>query len=195
MNPIPAPTWLEIDTQAITRNTRTVLAMTRTPLMAVVKADAYGFGAVPVAQAALAGGAEWLAVARGSEALALRQAGICAPILVFGMVTPDEMTAAVEQEITLNLFNFEMIAALSAQGLNLEGIRRILDLENQVSELATRVRELEHALAEELLNRPGRRVFAAGSHGDVVSIRAGSRAEKANQVVVWRPLRRGSDRT
>ena len=115
MNPIPAPTWLEIDTQAVTRNTRTVLAMTHTPLMAVVKADAYGFGAVPVAQAALAGGAEWLAVARGSEALALRQAGIRAPILVFGMVTPDEMTAAVEQEITLNLFNFEMIAALSAQ--------------------------------------------------------------------------------
>jgi MerR family transcriptional regulator/heat shock protein HspR len=83
------------------------------------------------------------------------------------------------------------IAALSAQGLNLEGIKRILELENQVSTLAERVRELEHALADELLTRPGRRVFAAGTAGEVVSLRAGVRAARSNQVVVWRPLRRG----
>jgi MerR family transcriptional regulator/heat shock protein HspR len=80
------------------------------------------------------------------------------------------------------------IARLSAEGLNLEGIRRILELENQVTTLAGRVRELESALADELLTRPGRRVFAAGSEGDVVSLRAGQRAAKSNQVVVWRPF-------
>ena len=83
------------------------------------------------------------------------------------------------------------IASLSAQGLNLEGIKRILELENQVAALSGRVRELEHALADELLARPGRRVFAAGGSGEVVSIKAGSRVAKSNQVVVWRPLRRG----
>ena len=80
------------------------------------------------------------------------------------------------------------IARLSAEGLNLEGIRRILELENQVSTLASRVRELESALADELLTRPGRRVFAAGAEGDVVSLRAGQRVKKSNQVVVWRPF-------
>jgi MerR family transcriptional regulator/heat shock protein HspR len=83
------------------------------------------------------------------------------------------------------------IAGLTAEGLNLEGIRRILELENQVSVLSARVRELEAALADELLARPGRRVFAAGSEGEVVSFRAGTRVRKQNQVVVWRPLTAG----
>lgn len=85
------------------------------------------------------------------------------------------------------------IGALSAQGLNLEGIKRILDLENHVATLTERVRDLEHALADELLARSGRRVFAAGAAGEVVSLRAGARAQRSNQVVVWRPLRRGID--
>ena len=85
------------------------------------------------------------------------------------------------------------IARLSAEGLNLEGIKRILELENQVTSLTERVRELEAALADELLNRPGRRVFAAGSAGDVISLRAGTRAARSNQVVVWRPLRKNDD--
>jgi MerR family transcriptional regulator/heat shock protein HspR len=74
--------------------------------------------------------------------------------------------------------------------VSLEGIRRILELEDQVGELRDRVRELESALADELLNRPGRRVFAAGSAGEVVSMRAGTRIRRSNQLVVWRPLER-----
>ena len=83
------------------------------------------------------------------------------------------------------------ISRLSAEGLNLEGIKRILELENQVTALSSRVRELEAALADELLTRPGRRVFAAGAEGDVVSLRAGTRVRKQNQLVVWRPLTGG----
>jgi len=83
------------------------------------------------------------------------------------------------------------VAALSAEGLNLEGVKRILQLENQNAELTERVRELEHALADELLNRPGRRVFAAGPAGDVISLRAGTRTRRNDAVVVWRPLGRG----
>lgn len=112
-----------------------------------------------------------------------------------GLVSPTRTAGQSRRYSMRDVAQLREIGALSAQGLNLEGIRRILELEDQVSELSTRVRELEHALAEELLNRPGRRVFAAGTQGEVVSIRAGSRVERANQVVVWRPLRRGSDRT
>jgi MerR family transcriptional regulator/heat shock protein HspR len=59
-----------------------------------------------------------------------------------------------------------------------------------VTALTTRVRELEAALADELLSRPGRRVFAAGTEGDVISLRAGTRTPRNTQVVVWRPMHR-----
>ena len=60
-----------------------------------------------------------------------------------------------------------------------------------MSGLTARVHELEHALADELLKRSGRRVFAAGTAGEVVSLRAGTRTARTDQVVVWRPLDRG----
>jgi MerR family transcriptional regulator/heat shock protein HspR len=105
-----------------------------------------------------------------------------------GMVSP-RRTAGQSRRYTMrDVVQLREIARLSAEGLNLEGIRRILELENQVAALASRVQQLEAALADELLNRPGRRVFAAGAEGDVVSLRAGERVKKANQVVVWRPF-------
>ena len=64
-------------------------------LMAVVKADAYGHGAVPTARAAMEGGATALAVATAAEGAELRDAGITAPILVLGAVTADEAPAGV----------------------------------------------------------------------------------------------------
>jgi MerR family transcriptional regulator/heat shock protein HspR len=105
-----------------------------------------------------------------------------------GMVSP-RRTAGQSRRYTMrDVVQLREIARLSAEGLNLEGIRRILELENQVSVLAARVRELEATLADELLARPGRRVFAAGAEGDVISLRTGERAKKANQLVVWRPF-------
>ncbi|GAB3933084.1 hypothetical protein GCM10027614_03380 [Micromonospora vulcania] len=70
-----------IDLGAITSNVRTIASVTDTELMAVVKADAFGHGAVPVARAALCAGAGWLGVTSAAEALALRRAGITAPTL------------------------------------------------------------------------------------------------------------------
>lgn len=105
-----------------------------------------------------------------------------------GMVSPRRTVGQSRRYTMRDVVQLREISRLSAEGLNLEGIRRILDLENQVTALAHRVSELESALADELLNRPGRRVFAAGAEGDVVSLRAGERAKKANQLVVWRPF-------
>ncbi|MEG1391725.1 MAG: MerR family transcriptional regulator, partial [Aurantimicrobium sp.] len=89
-----------------------------------------------------------------------------------------------------NVAQLREVARLSAEGLSLEGIRRVLDLENQNDALRARVRELEAALADALLNQPGRRVFAAGTAGDVESLRAGTRARRRTDVVVWRPFGR-----
>jgi len=104
-----------------------------------------------------------------------------------GLVSPGRTAGKSRRYSMRDVAQLREIAALSAEGVSLEGIRRVLDLENQVGELAARVRELETALADELLNRPGRRVFAAGSEGDVISLRAGTRSRKQNQLVVWRP--------
>lgn len=105
-----------------------------------------------------------------------------------GLVSPRRTPGQSRRYSMRDVVQLREIAGLSAEGLNLEGIRRILELENQVTALRERVRELESTLADELLNRPGRRVFAAGTEGDVVSLRAGTRVKKSNQVVLWRPF-------
>ena len=85
------------------------------------------------------------------------------------------------------------VQRLSGEGVSLEGIRRILELENEVAALRTRVRQLETALANELLSRPGARVFASSTQGDVVPLRHGTRAARRTEVVVWRPDPTGSE--
>ncbi len=105
------------------------------------------------------------------------------------LVTPKRTAGQSRRYSMRDVVQLREIARLSAEGVSLEGIRRILQLENQVTALAERVRELEGALADELLTRPGRRIFAGGESGEVVSLRAGTRTQRNTQLVVWRPLR------
>ena len=109
------PTWLEINLSAITDNCAHICRETATPLMAIVKGDAYGHGAVEVARAALAGGAQWLGVARYGEARTLRHSGISAPILVLGMATGDEVDEAIAAGVTLTLHGPEPLALFAAR--------------------------------------------------------------------------------
>ncbi|MDJ0775583.1 MAG: alanine racemase [Mastigocoleus sp. MO_167.B18] len=78
--------WVEIDLAALSHNVQQLrqLIPKHTDLMAVVKADAYGHGAVTVAQTALKSGANWLGVATVPEGIELREAGINTPILILG---------------------------------------------------------------------------------------------------------------
>ncbi|MEN9216000.1 MAG: alanine racemase, partial [Gloeomargarita sp. HHBFW_bins_162] len=80
--------WVEIDPVALAANTQAICAYLQphTELLAVIKADAYGHGAVAVADIVLAHGATWLGVATLGEAIQLRRAGIEAPILLLGGV-------------------------------------------------------------------------------------------------------------
>jgi alanine racemase len=84
--------WVEVNTAAIQTNVRALLRHVGpgTQLMAVVKADAYGHGALPVARAALEAGASCFGVATLAEGVQLRRAGISAPVLVLGNLTQVE---------------------------------------------------------------------------------------------------------
>lgn len=107
------PSWVEIDGEAIAGNVRTLKA-TLGPdvgLMAVVKADAYGHGAVSTARTAVLNGADYLAVASIAEALELRGAGIDAPILVLSYTPVYAVRQAMLQNITVALYDLEMARA------------------------------------------------------------------------------------
>ena len=115
MSASPQPTWIEINLKAITSNCKNILLDTEVALMAIVKGDAYGHGAVEVSRAALMGGATWLGVARFSEALLLRLNGIQAPILVLGMATSDEVDQAIIHNVTLTLHDLDSLHLFAAR--------------------------------------------------------------------------------
>jgi len=91
--------WVEIDLEALSHNVQQLkqFLSPRTQLMAVVKADAYGHGAVTVAQTALQAGASCLGVATVPEGIQLREAGIQAPILILGATHTPEQIQAIAQ--------------------------------------------------------------------------------------------------
>ena len=109
-------TWAEVDLDAIAHNARGLKerAGEGAELMAVVKANAYGHGAVPVARTALENGASRLAVNRALEGVELRQAGITAPILVMGYSLPSEAETIVRWDLTPTVTTVEGALALSA---------------------------------------------------------------------------------
>lgn len=89
--------WVEIDLAALTHNVKQLknILSPQTQLMAVVKADAYGHGAIAVSQTVLQAGASWLGVATIPEGIELREAGIEAPILVLGATYTTEQVKAI----------------------------------------------------------------------------------------------------
>jgi alanine racemase len=113
------PTWAEIQLDNLAHNIQGIHAKlpAGTRLMAVVKANAYGHGAIPVARKALEAGATYLAVASVDEALELRNAGIRAPILVLGYTPPGQAALVVEHDLTQTLYQEEMLQALSKAAL------------------------------------------------------------------------------
>lgn len=103
-----------------------------------------------------------------------------------GLVEPKRTAGNTRRYSLRNVKQLREVATLSAEGVSLEGIRRVLQLEDENAELMKRVRDLE--LQVETLQEAGRRIFAAGERG-VTSIRVGARPSKSNAVVVWRPKR------
>ncbi len=113
--------WAEIDLGVLAENFRHIYEKLKpgVRLLAVVKANGYGHGAIQVAETALANGASYLATATIDEALELRHAGIMAPILVLGYVDPSRFTEAVMESVTLAVFDEETARALSDTAVSL----------------------------------------------------------------------------
>jgi len=105
----------DIDLDAITVNIEQLKKVTapEARFMAVVKANAYGHGAVEVARQALAGGADCLGVARVQEAVALRAAGIDGKLLVLNYTPPEFAALALEHDLALTVFDLDTAAAIS----------------------------------------------------------------------------------
>jgi alanine racemase len=112
-------TWAEIDLKAYAHNIRELRRITRPParLMAVVKANGYGHGAVEVAREALLNGAQYLGVARLNEAIALREAGLEAPILILGYSSPELAPLLIKYELTQTVYSLSTASALSEQAV------------------------------------------------------------------------------
>lgn len=118
--PLPGvgPTWVEINLDNLAHNVREVRKMIgpRVSLLAVVKADAYGHGAVEVSRVVLAHGADRLGVFSLAEARELRAAGIKAPILVFATLLPEQVEDAAALGVAVSLADEETARALGAAG-------------------------------------------------------------------------------
>ena len=109
------PAWADIDLDAIRHNASLLVRLSSpAKLCAVVKADGYGHGAIPVARAAIDGGAEWLAVALVEEGVALREAGIDAPILLLSEPPEDAMEEAVARRLVPTVYTQRGLERLSA---------------------------------------------------------------------------------
>lgn len=109
------PSWIEIDLDAIRNNVAEMVRVAApASVCAVVKADGYGHGDVPVAEAALEAGAEWLAVALISEGVRLREAGIESPILVLSEPGEADAGEVVHWSLTPAVYRSEFLSALEA---------------------------------------------------------------------------------
>lgn len=103
-----------------------------------------------------------------------------------GLVVPGRTSGGSRRYSARNIEQLREVAQLSAEGMSLPAIARLLDLEDENRMLRRRVVELEAAVRAERENRPGVRVFAAGSAG-VVPMPSGRRLRRSTEVVLWNP--------
>ena len=155
------PTWLEVDLEAIAHNVRRVVEIVgpAVKVLAVLKADGYGHGAVRVARTALNNGAYCLGVASINEGLALRQAGISAPILVLGFTPGWQARELVLNGLSATVFDMDVAKALSRAAGQLDsqvkvhvkvdtGMGRLGLLPDDVIPFVLALRSLPHLVVE-----------------------------------------------
>jgi len=106
--------WAEVDVGILRTNVAEVRRCVGpgVAVMAMIKANGYGHGALPAAEAALQGGAGWLGVSSTEEALQLREAGIEAPVLIVGWTHPDNHQTLIEAGVDLTVYDRDAVAAI-----------------------------------------------------------------------------------
>jgi alanine racemase len=144
------PTWLEIDLNAIANNTRRIkeLVGPQVSVMASLKGNGYGHGAVKIAQTTLHNGASMLGIATVNEAIPLRNAGISAPILVYGYVPHWQMHKAVHLDLSITLYTYDAAQALAHVAQTLCKIVRVhVKIDSGMGRLGVRAEQLEEIIA------------------------------------------------
>lgn len=171
-------TWVKIDLSAIEANIDAVAAKANVPVMAVIKADAYGHGAVPIARL-LEKKCAFFGVSSMLEAMELRSAGIRLPILILGATPDDAYPLAVREDIRPAIFTWESACALSraaaAQGKTARlhfavdtGMSRIgLQVTEEAADLCARIAALPGLVCEGLFSH-----FATADETDLSRARA-----------------------
>ena len=158
--------WVEVNLDAIKHNFRAIrrLVGDATTIIAVVKANAYGHGAVAVARALTGEGAPYLAVTRLDEALPLRASGLLTPILLLTPALPDELDEVVTQQLTACLSSYEDAERLS-EAASRRGIaaRAHLKINTGMGRLGVEPEEAA-AIAERIAKLPHIRLEAAFTH-------------------------------
>jgi alanine racemase len=210
------PTWAEIDLRALVENYRALCTLLESPrvsaakntpirnsqsairnrLIPVIKADAYGHGAVPVARALLGAGAQILAVAMVEEGIALRNAGIAAEILVLGGAWPGQESETIRCRLTPAIHSSEGVARLERAAREADAPVRVhLKLDTGMSRLGVpwdRVDSILEALAKSA------RVVLAGTFSHLACAEEEDRSFTQEQIrrfhhVVARLQARGLD--
>lgn len=143
------PTYAEIDLSAIAHNVRALSELIApSKVCAVVKADAYGHGDVPVARAAVDAGAEYLAVAMVEEGVRLREAGISGPILLLSQPDIGAVQDVVRWELTPTAYSVPFVEALSETREMLDVHVKVDTGMHRVGVEPTRLQELLKAISE-----------------------------------------------
>jgi len=114
-----------INLEAIRENIKYLMAKSGKPALAVVKADGYGHGLLPVAKSALSAGASWLGVALLEEARALRQDGISAPIIAWLTPITDDFKSAINEDIDIAIPSLAHLEAITSASKSLGKCARV----------------------------------------------------------------------
>lgn len=158
--------WVRVNLGNIRHNIQEIKSVIqkKTKLCAVIKADAYGHGALAVAREAEQAGADYFAVAILSEAMELRRAGFLKPVLILGFTPPEQSAQLVEYDIEQAVFTYEAAAALSAAAVLQGKTARIhLAVDTGMSRIGV-MPEQAGDLAERIISLPNIKLQGVFSH-------------------------------
>jgi len=163
---MPVSTWVEVDLDRFAANLREIraLAVPARDLLLVVKADAYGHGAVEMAEAAAAEGVAMLGVATLHEGIQLRQAGSRIPIIVLSPLLPGEIGEALAHDLDPTVCDLAFAEALSAAAVAAGRPRRIhVEVDTGMGRIGVREEDAEDFL-ERVVALPGLRLASLFTH-------------------------------
>jgi alanine racemase len=148
--------WAEIDLDAIARNLGVLRGRLEkvTRVLAVLKADAYGHGAIPIARRLVSEGVDMIGVGDSSEAMELRRARIGAPLLILGTVVASEVRKVIAHDVAVCVHSFDRVHLLqrAARALG-RRVRVHLKVDTGMGRLGVSPR-VAVALAREILSSP-----------------------------------------